>query len=260
MSDYSNPLESKTHNLNKQYCRARKKQSDGRFDDALVLWQKLLRQCEYGSIEYVEVLRQIAVCLRLANDLNAAADRFHEAYQLAIQLHAVLAARTMRDWSALWLEQGDYAAADHLQEVLMALPEGSDDWLATLGYHGRVIARLDNLDEAVNELRMARKGLRGKPQWKELRYDFLLWLIELRPAWSVSLPYSLQRAGYVLQAMPGAMRRGYVRMADLAVTSWGGYKLRDKVRRRVGSANLSLDTCRVYVRQVFIYESAVVDI
>lgn len=234
MSNYENPLESPAHTLHKRYRQARKKQDDGNVDEALVSWRELLRRCENGSAEYVEVLRQIAVCLRLTSDLGAAADRFHEAYLFANRIHAVLAARTMRDWSALWLEQGDYtAAADHLQEVLMTLPEGDDDWLATLGYHGRVIARLDKLREAIQEIRAARKGLRGKREWKELRYDFLLWLIELRPVWHVSFPYSLERVGYVLRAVPGAFRRGFVRIFDLVVTSVGGHKLRDEVRRRV---------------------------
>lgn len=116
--------------------------------------------------------------------------------------------------------------------MLESLPENSDEWLATLGYHGRTIARLGDLKEGRHELSMARKSLRGKPQWKDLRYDFLLWMVELRALWHITLPYSLWRVVYAVQTLPGAVMRGWLGVADLTVTFVGGYKVRDELRRR----------------------------
>ena len=120
---------------------------------ALEVFQAALK--ELGAKPTSEVLQLIGVCQRMLGDAELATEAFSRAY--AVATNDIDKGRIMRDWSMVPLIQGRYDDARKcLDEALGLLLESSVvEHAVTLGFVGRLEARLGNTWSAVTNFRRA---------------------------------------------------------------------------------------------------------
>lgn len=225
MSEYQNPLEDKNHPLHGAYREARETLSSGRPDAALKQWQGLLQRCDSDSVERVEVYRQIPVCQRLMGNLEEAHQLFNYAHTAALRVDERLAALVALDWSVLDLEREAYdAAIDRVEQARMSLRGLRTAQVQA--YLGRIHGRKSkDLAQALYHLEAALDGLRGQPDFADQWLDTLFWRLEIFPFWR-------RIVGWMPVAWASIKQSRWQRLLfDLPITTLGGWRARDIVRR-----------------------------
>lgn len=235
MSSYVNPLDNPAHDLHAAYVLAWDAKRNGKPKLALRLWQEVLDQNQLAadSAEYIEIRRQMAVCLRLMMRLRAADKMFQEVYSAALPLDHDLTRAILLDWSAVLLDRCRARRATALLEPLFESDLSDLQQAQVQAYLGRAYGhrwRRRYRAKGLAYLSEAADTLQGQSHYQDLRVDVFLWMAEVRMQFGrerhcrYSFSYILR---FVKSQQPA-------RVTDLRIRHIGGARLHRWLRWGVG--------------------------
>jgi len=228
MSLYRNPLNNPTHDLFQDHQAAWKAKRSGNPALALRLWQELLEQKRPAaeSAEYIEIRRQMAVCLRLMWRLKEADKLFADCHTKAHEVHEDLVRAVVLDWSAVLLDKNrPNDATTLLESVFLGLDPLHPAYFQVQAYLGWACSRRryrasrttgrDFMFESIERL----EG--------DLKFDVGVWLLDSH-FWRGRRKHFLRMWQYARQECPA-------RQKDVLLRYLGGWRLHRLVRQVVGT-------------------------
>lgn len=235
MSSYGNSLDNPAHDFHAAHRLAWDAKRNGKPKLALRLWQKVLDQNQLAidSAEYIEIRRQMAVCLRLMMRLRAADKMFQEVHGAALPLNRDVARAILLDWSAVLLDRCQARRATALLEPLFESDLPELQRAQVQAYLGRAYGhrwRRRDRTKGLAYLSEAADVLQGQSHYQDLRVDVLLWIAEVRMQFGRErhCRYSFS---YILHFVRS---RQPARVTDLRIRHIGGARLHRWLRWGVG--------------------------
>jgi hypothetical protein len=228
MSLYQNPLDNPTHDLFQDHQAAWEAKRSGDPILALRLWQELLDQKRPAIelTEYIEIRRQMAVCLRLVWRLEESDEVFAECYKKAQAVHDDLVRAVVLDWSAVLLDKNQSNDATALLELVFSnLYPSHVAYSQVQAYLGRACSRRRyrvSRTTGRDLMLEAMERLEG-----DLKFDVGAWLLEVY-FWRGRHKHFLRMWQYARQECPA-------RQKDIMLRYLGGWRLHRLVRRAVGA-------------------------
>jgi tetratricopeptide (TPR) repeat protein len=185
--------------------------------------------------ERAQALQHLGIAQRKAGDLRQSASSLRQALRLA-RGDEQLTARVQRDMAMTMMSVLTPNEHNLFFEVMVmlekscsALPEGSSDYWATVGFIGRAHLLYGNLAEARNSMMGADDGLRRQqPINHDYELNNLVWLMCAEPLADRLRHWARARS---LVKQTGQTRRSPIKLAVIVFGGWPIYRL---VRQRLG--------------------------